>query len=70
MKTFTENKEEYDDHKDFSKYFTEFKEGEQQIDESKELYWMDIKMKIRKVDILTNGKRKMENISEYWLNNR
>ena len=47
---------------DFSPSFSQFKEGSQQIKESKAPEWMDAKVKIKEVDISNDDKPK----PDYW----
>ena len=46
--------------------FSQLKEGNQQINESKAPEWMDVKVKTKEVDISNDDRTKMEKIGDYW----
>ena len=51
----------------FPKSFTEFKEGERQLEEKSPPEWLDVEIKYREVDISTDDRPKMAKIGDYWL---
>ena len=46
--------------------FSQFKEGNRQINESKALEWVDAKVKTKEVNISNDDWPKMERIGYYW----
>ena len=51
---------------DFLASFSHFKEGSQQINESKVPEWIDTKVKTKEVDISNDNRPKMAQIGNYW----
>ena len=52
--------------KQFPPSFTQFKEGDQPINEEKSLEWMDAQIKMKEFDISNYDRPKMAKIGYYW----
>ena len=50
----------------FPPQYSEIKEGEQEIYESKAPEWMDVNIKIKELNIAKEGEPKMARIGDYW----
>ena len=50
----------------FLESFSQFKEGSQQINESKAPEWMDAKVKTKEINISNDDRLKMARIFDYW----
>ena len=51
---------------EFPPAFSQFKEGSQQINESKAPEWMDVKVKLKEADISNDDRPKIAKIGDYW----
>ena len=51
---------------DFPATFSQFKEGNRNINENKALEWMDAKVKTKEINISNDNRLKMSRIGDYW----